>query len=428
MDNTTEHQEQHKIGTTPNLTSPEARFFLWRRNPAPCVERRVYLYEVDRLDSAPDYLVSIALPGSNYYDLSKGRFLPEFEWVKDELNLMTVPEFQKAAQIARSVSPDLFKRKEPIVRKRYGTGGENKTAIIADVLGFSDLVRKNPHAYNHIHVEDPEHPELGVIEGMRTSDSHGVHVQLLWNLHRELFVADQAEKNPTYSHVASDSMLIIYDEFPSAIDAAARVLRWSLRHSEYSLRVGVGCGTFNSIPMSTAEGDQRLLASTTTTVALFYGTALLAAHDAEKRLGARRGPCIVLSETCEQTNPKGFRTLVDSCRIVRSRSGVDEANYLADIDPTEHQVLHEGLQRQRTMAVARSRNVQARYDAALDDFPPISGLSTVTCSYTCPAVIAGRGLPQPVAELEVRTLGGMLRFVLPRGSCRRPVASSSCYL
>ena len=368
MDNTTEHQEQHKIGTTPNLTSPEARFFLWRRNPTPCVERRVYLYEVDRLDSAPDYLVSIALPGSNYYDLSKGRFLPEFEWVKDELNLMTVPEFQKAAQIARSVSPDLFKRKEPIVRKRYGTGGENKTAIIADVLGFSDLVRKNPHAYNHIHVEDPEHPELGVIEGMRTSDSHGVLVQLLWNLHRELFVADQAEKNPTYSHVASDSMLIIYDEFPSAIDAAARVLRWSLRHSEYSLRVGVGCGTFNSIPMSTAEGDQRLLASTTTTVALFYGTALLAAHDAEKRLGAKRGPCIVLSETCEQTNPKGFRTLVDSCRIVRSRSGVDEANYLADIDPTEHQVLHEGLQRQRTMAVARSRNVQARYDAALDDF------------------------------------------------------------
>ena len=345
-----------------NLTAPRARFFLWRRKPVPSVERRVYLGEIDGLDPRGDYWISFAVPGSDYYDLHRGQFFPFFAQIKDELNLMTVAELQEKTQALRMTNPELFERPEPIVKKRFGSGGDNKTAVVADVLGFSALVSANPHARTHFHLEDPE---LGHTELTGTSESHNALVMLFWNLHRELFVSDEANGNPTYSHVASDSMLLIHDDFSRAINTTARVLCWSLLHSEYSLRIGVGCGTFNTIQDERLQ-DGHFLKSTT--VALFYGTALLEACRAEKKLGKGRGPCIVLSETCEQEHPNDFHELMKSGLVVPSKRGDHEVNYLAAVDLSEHQLLRKGLERQRAVAVERCRREQGRYDEALDDF------------------------------------------------------------
>ena len=350
----------------PSLTSPGARFFLWKRFPVPTVERRIYLDEVQHLDASPDHLVSIALPESEYYDLTKGRFFPEFLWIERDLNLMTIADFQKLADRARQSAPTLFERTGPIVQKRYGTGGDNKVAVLADVLGFSALIRAHPNAYDHVVLNDPQRPELGNVEIDGTSESHGALVHLLWNLHRELFVAEHADENPAYSHIASDAMLLVYNDLPKAIDAAARVLRWSLHHSRYSLRIGIGCGTFNSIPVDRDTPDKRLL--DTATIALFYGTAHLAACEAETALGEGRGPCIVLSNTCELLNPVDFHGLVDSHHLIPSREGTFDVNYLANVNPQEHSLLRNGLKRQQATAIERSSEQRSRYERALADF------------------------------------------------------------
>ena len=72
----------------PDLTTPEARFFLWRGKLAPSVERRIYLSDIDSLDPHGDYWISFAVLGSRYYDLRTGQFFPFFAQIKDELNLM----------------------------------------------------------------------------------------------------------------------------------------------------------------------------------------------------------------------------------------------------------------------------------------------------------------------------------------------------
>ena len=353
----------------PDLTTPEARFFLLCGKSAPIVERRIYLSEIESLDPHGDYWISLAVPGSPYYDLRAGTFFPFFAQIKDELNLMTVSDLQEKARALRMKRPELFRSAGPIVKKRFGSGGEHKTAVIADVLGFSTLVAAHPHRFTHTHFEDPQDPEFDDIEVMGTSESHNALVMLFWDLHRELFVADEAHGSPTYSHVASDSMLLIYDDLPRAIDAAARVLRWSLRHSQYSLRIGVGCGTFSTIQAPRLQREPLL---ESTTVALFFGTALLNAYRAEKKQGKNRGPCIVLSDTCEHEHPREFRELTKSGLVIRSkrdgREDGHEVNYLATVDPGEYKSLREGLERQRAAAVDRCPEQRRRYDQALADF------------------------------------------------------------
>ena len=110
-----------------NLTAPRARFFLWRRKPVPSVERRVYRSDIDGLDPRGDYWISFAVPGSDYYDLHRGQFFPFFAQIKDELNLMTVTELQENTQALRMTNPELFERPEPIVKKRFGSGGALET-------------------------------------------------------------------------------------------------------------------------------------------------------------------------------------------------------------------------------------------------------------------------------------------------------------
>ena len=278
---------------------------------------------------------------------------------------MTVSDLQEQARAIRMKRPALFQSAAPIVKKRFSSGGEHKTVVIADVLGFSALVSAHPHRLTHTHLEDPRRPEFDDIKVTETSESHNALVTLFWNLHRELFVADEAPGSPAYSHVASDSMLLIYDDLSRAIDAATRLLRWSLLHSQYSLRVGIGCGTFNTIQDARLR-DERLLESTT--VALFYGTALLHAYWAEKKRGEKRGPCIVLSDTCEHEHPNEFRELMQSGLVMCSTRPGHEVNYLATVEPREHRSLREGLEHQRAVAVERCPEEQRRYDQALADF------------------------------------------------------------
>ena len=298
-----------------NLTAPRARFFLWRRKPVPSVERRVYLGEIDGLDPRGDYWISFAVPGSDYYDLHRGQFFPFFAQIKDELNLMTVAELQEKTQALRMTNPELFERPEPIVKKRFGSGGDNKTAVVADVLGFSALVSANPHARTHFHLEDPE---LGHTELTGTSESHNALVMLFWNLHRELFASDEANGNPTYSHVASDSMLLIHDDFSRAINTAARVLCWSLLHSEYSLRIGVGCGTFNTIQDERLQ-DGHFLKSTT--VALFYGYGASRGVSSGEETGQGTRPVHRAIRDLRAGAPKRFPRAyeVRSCRSIQER-------------------------------------------------------------------------------------------------------------
>ena len=237
--------------------------------------------------------------------------------------------------------------------------------MLADVLGFADLVKANPDRWTNYKVEGYS---CRKIKG--TSESHSALVWLFWNLRRALFTAGQGNTNPQYSHVASDSMLLVYDGLAVAIAAAAQLLRWSLLNSPDSLRIGIGCGTFTRIEPQQDE----LLKSTTT--ALYYGTAVLEAIQAEK-LGKGRGPCIVLSETCEE-EPE-FQWLVKLGRVVPARRRFFDAirsncrrgyevNYLACMNPAEHTSLREGLQRQKAEAVTRCRKQGKRYDNALDDF------------------------------------------------------------
>ena len=118
----------------------------------------------------------------------------------------------------------------------------------ADVLGFAELVKANPDRWADYKVEGYPGRKLKA-----TSESHSALMYLFWALRKELFTAGQADTNPAYSQVASDSMMLIYDRLSVAIEAAARVLCWSLLNSDYSLRVGIGSGTFIRIPEPQAD-------------------------------------------------------------------------------------------------------------------------------------------------------------------------------